>query len=126
MLNSDILIVEDDLISQLVLRTCLRRYGFNNLHFATNANEALEIMASYPIKLVLLDVYIDGSVNGLELASLLTAQYDALIVFTTANSDRNTYEKAQSLGPADFITKPYDVDEVTQTIVRLLEEPRVA
>lgn len=120
MLNSPILIVEDDLISQLVLRTYLGRSGFSQLHFATTADEALTILADEAIALILLDVFIDGSVNGLELAEMVKENYGTPIVFTTANSDRFTYEKAQSIGPADFITKPYDIEEVTQTIMRIL------
>jgi len=120
MLNSPILIVEDDLISQLVLRTYLGRSGFTELHFATTADEALAVLSEQPVTLILLDVFIDGSVNGLELAEIVKEKYGTPIVFTTANSDRFTYEKAQSVGPADFITKPYDIEEVTQTIMRIL------
>ncbi|MFY8033019.1 MAG: response regulator [Flexibacteraceae bacterium] len=122
MLSSPILIVEDDHISQLVLRTYLTRSGFTNLHFATNADEALVILAEHAITLMLLDVFIYGSVNGLDLAEMVKEKYGTPIIFTTANSDRFTYEKAQKVGPADFITKPYDIEEVTQTIVRILGE----
>lgn len=122
MLKSPILIVEDDHISQLVLRTYLTRSGFTNLHFATTADEALAVLAEHQVTLMLLDVFIDGSVNGLELAEIVKDKYNTPIIFTTANSDRFTYEKAQKVGPADFITKPYDIEEVTQTIVRILGE----
>lgn len=122
MLTSPILIVEDDHISQLVLRTYLTRSGFTNLHFATTADEALAVLAEHQVTLMLLDVFIDGSVNGLELAEIVKDKYNTPIIFTTANSDRFTYEKAQKVGPADFITKPYDIEEVTQTIVRILGE----
>jgi CheY-like chemotaxis protein len=122
MLSSPILIVEDDHISQLVLRTYLTRSGFTNLHFATTADEALAVLAEHEVTLMLLDVFIDGSVNGLDLAEMVKEKYNTPIIFTTANSDRITYEKAQKLGPADFITKPYDIEEVTQSIVRILGE----
>ena len=71
MLSSPILIVEDDHISQLVLRTYLTRSGFTNLHFATTADEALAVLAEHEVTLMLLDVFIDGSVNGLDLAEIV-------------------------------------------------------
>jgi DNA-binding NtrC family response regulator len=122
MLSSPILIVEDDLISQLVLRTYLSRSGFTHLYFTTTADEALAILSEQPIMLLLLDVFIDGSVNGLDLAVIVKEKYNTPIIFTTANSDRFTYEKAQNLNPADFITKPYDIEEVTQIILRVLDQ----
>ena len=69
-----------------------------------NAKDALENAAQADI--VLMDIRIDGPIDGIEAAAKVRAQFHLPVVFITAHGDRATIERAKLTGPFGYIVKP--------------------
>lgn len=123
--NSHILLVEDDLISRLVVQKDLESKGFENIHGAKNSKETLAYLESQPIKLVLMDIRLADGDNGIELSKKIVTKFKIPIIFVTASTDPATLDEALALKPFGIINKPIDYQQlfnvVATTLNRTLE-----
>ena len=112
-----VLIVEDEPLYALQLRICLDELGYQALGPAPDAAQALALFAGTHPDLVLLDIGLQGDVDGISLAGLLRAQRpDLPVLFITAFTDRPTFERAKVLGPLAYVNKPFTVPTVQYAI----------
>jgi CheY-like chemotaxis protein len=113
---SSILVVEDEVLIRAFLADALREAGFSVIE-AAHAEEALSyIRTAGPVDLVLSDIQMPGSLNGLQMARQLRVQFPALpIILTSGNFDPRNAE-----GLGRFIPKPYDVRTVVEIVSELL------
>ena len=112
-----ILVVEDEVLIRLMIADILMRAGFQVVQ-AASADEALKVLhSSVDVSLVLTDIRMPGSANGLELARRIRADWPALKIVIVSSEDM---EKAADL-PADaFIGKPFHPTDVVGTVKQLL------
>ena len=111
--NDVILIVDDSPVNLSVLSKSLKSAGFK-VRVATDGESAIEQVEYEPPELILLDVQmpgIDGFETCTQLKSKSTTQ-DIPIIFITAFSDTDNKVKGLSLGAVDYITKPFQEQEV--------------
>ncbi|HFU74407.1 MAG TPA: response regulator [Helicobacteraceae bacterium] len=83
-----------------------------NISYAKNGQEALEILETTAIDVVLLDISMPG-MDGLEVLQILrnNPKHQQLpVIMVTANSEKKN--EALTLGASDFISKPYDIEEL--------------
>ena len=121
-LNSKILIVDDEQDNVLILKEILRRDGFKNLDCESEPRNVLEREHSNHYDLVLLDLQMPF-LDGFEVMELLKTSSDnqASIVILTANVEPETKHSALAMGAKDFITKPFDHKEVIYRIRNVLD-----
>lgn len=114
-----ILIVDDDASLTKVLSGELRSVGYD-IQIAANGKEALEKSEKEFFELILLDWKMPG-MDGLEvLKELQKKSYPGKIILMTAYADLNVAMDARRLGASDFLSKPYDLDELLITIRKVL------
>ena len=112
-----ILIVEDDAIAQLTLAQYLQDLGFPRSLAVNNGKDAIEAIKENVVTLALLDIRIMGEWDGVATAQRIKEnQPDLPLVFLTANTDRNTMERAQEVHPYSIIRKPYDRKTLLEVI----------
>jgi DNA-binding NtrC family response regulator len=109
--NAKILIVEDQFIEANNLKVILKNDGYSVLPVASSVHEALSILQREIPDLVLLDIYLEGSQTGIDLAGILREQGIAF-VYLSANSDRTILEKAKATHPYGFLVKPFRKKDV--------------
>ena len=110
-----ILIVDDDPNISKVLEVALIGGGYNPTMVA-NTQRALEEVAAHEFEVILLDIGLPG-MSGLEAIKLFKAeQPDVYIVMVTAQSDISSAVTAMRQGAFDYITKPFDIDEMLNTV----------
>ncbi|QQS36668.1 MAG: PAS domain S-box protein [Ignavibacteriales bacterium] len=117
-----ILIVEDDLTSQELMKTILRKYYIVNI--ATTAQEALDALKENPYELILMDISIRGGVNGLELTKQLrkTPEYsDIPIIAVTAHAFPSDHQRSLEAGCNEYISKPFESKELLEKVREQLE-----
>ncbi|MBB4630779.1 response regulator transcription factor [Sphingosinicella soli] len=104
-----ILIVDDELAIRRLVRGALERSGYTCSE-AANAGEALTAARHPGCQLVLLDLGLPDR-DGMELITLIKAMDRAVLILTARDA---TAEKvaALDLGADDYITKPFDTDEL--------------
>src|SRR5439155_4771207 len=83
--------------------------------------EALRMAEETRPDLVLMDIRIQGDIDGIETASRLNAVRAAPVVYLTAYSDDSTLERAQATRPYGYLLKPFSEREMHATIQMALE-----
>ncbi len=127
MLEKDtILIVDDDQGAREFLADILADAGFQVL-LADNGELALKYALSQAIKLILLDLNMPG-MNGIEVCDILKAEESTRgipIIFISGTLSHQEKMTAFSCGAADFITKPFQIDELLARVHTHLELNRL-
>ncbi|MGN6104631.1 MAG: sigma-54-dependent transcriptional regulator [Kofleriaceae bacterium] len=126
-----ILVVDDEQSMREFLSICLRRHG-HQVEVARSGNEALERLRTTPIDVVVTDLQMPGGMDGLGLlhaikSGSIAPPQDALpidpeVILVTAFATTDTAIAAMKQGAYDYLTKPFQVDEINAVIGRALEK----
>jgi putative nucleotidyltransferase with HDIG domain len=120
-LEKRILIVDDEATIRRLLRQKLTRQGFH-CEDAGGSDEALEKLKTYPADLIMLDMKMPGK-SGMDLLPDLKRQYPGTaVIMATAVAEANLAIQCMRLGADDYITKPFNLDEVIMNVERTLEK----
>lgn len=114
--NIRVLIVEDDMIIGANLSLMLSSLGYEVSGLVPRGEEALVHVRDNPPQLLLLDINLKGSLDGIETAKAVQKLMDIPIVYLTANSDDATFERAKQTQPKAFITKPFNKLNLQRTL----------
>jgi len=114
--KTKILIVEDEGVIALDIKRRLEKQGYMVVGIADNANDALALVEQTNPNLVLMDIVIQGSVDGIQSAKTIRRRFDVPILFLTAHSDQNTVLRAKEAMPYGYLTKPFDERELQACI----------
>lgn len=115
-----ILIVEDEAIIAMDLRETLCDAGYRVTSTVASGEEALAICAIDPPDLVLMDVRLQGELNGIETAQLLRRRHAVPSVLLTAYYDPTTLAAAQAAEVFGYLIKPFDQRELCATLATAL------
>jgi DNA-binding NtrC family response regulator len=119
-LSVSILVVDDEPIVVDSLAEWFRQDGYR-VDTAHNAKEALRKVAESHYDIAFVDIKMPGT-DGLELQSLLTsADPDLTVIIMTAYASVESAVKALKAGAYDYITKPFDPDELSHLVKRASE-----
>jgi len=116
-----ILVVDDDESTRKVLKRLFEKDGYH-VALASDATELVSLLESQPTQLILLDVNLPW-VNGFELCKLLKDHHDLKdvpIVFISGRKSEVDKKHAFKLGAHDYITKPFNVKEIRETVRTLI------
>jgi putative nucleotidyltransferase with HDIG domain len=116
-----ILIVDDESTIRRLLKQLLSTQGYC-CEEAANAEEALVKLRTFPADLIMLDLKMPGK-SGMELLPELKANFPATaVIMATAVAEANLAIQCMRLGADDYITKPFNLDEVTINVNKTLEK----
>ncbi|SET97278.1 LytR/AlgR family response regulator transcription factor [Hymenobacter actinosclerus] len=107
-----ILIVEDELLIGAEIERTLTRLGHSALDPVDSSDEALGVLATQPVELVLMDINIAGDCDGIAAALLIRRQFAVPVVFLTARSDSATLNRAKLAQPYGYLVKPFTDDSL--------------
>jgi len=114
-----ILIVEDDEGIARVLADNLRIDGFQ-VHWARTAHDALVESQEFRPDLVLLDIMLAGEPNGFNICGVLRQGGRCGVIMVSARSQREDKLRGLKLGADDYVTKPFDMEELSARINAVL------
>lgn len=103
-----LLIVEDEWIISEEIKEILQKHGYVIIGQAEDAISALEILQDAEVDVVLMDIRIKGSMDGIELAHEIISKYQCAIIFLTAFDDEHFLSRAKKVKPATYIVKPFE------------------
>jgi len=106
-----ILVVEDDLPIQRNLQRNLEVSGFEVL-ITNDGKRAIELVRSEQPDLVLLDLWLRGDVDGIEVCSQVRQWTQIPIIVVSARADEKQKVEALDLGADDFLAKPFNIEEL--------------
>ncbi len=105
--NIRILIVEDEPIIAADLADRLIEMGYDIAGQCSSGEEALELTPHARPDLILMDIQLDGALDGIETAARINSKQNIPIIFLTSNSDDSTFARAKATMPAAFLSKPF-------------------
>ncbi len=119
-----LLIVDDEAAIRKLLCQKLSREGYQ-CEEANTAEQALNMLATSPIALVILDIKMPGK-SGIELLPEIKSGYpDTAVIMATAITDVNVAIQCLKQGADDYICKPFNLEELSLAVQRALEKRRL-
>ncbi len=124
-MSKKILIVDDELNMRMLLKETLEEFEDEGVEVlvAENGEEAIESIKTEKPKLVILDVMMPG-VDGFEVCNTIKNELgmkDIYVLMLTADGQEFNKQKSKDVGTDDFMTKPFDPDEVIKKAAEILE-----
>jgi len=120
-----ILIVEDESLAAMALEEILGMLGYSVCGIADNADDAVAAAERHRPDIVMMDIRLHGSKDGIEAAAAIHARFGIRSVFMSAFGDPDTRRRAEDCRPFGFIKKPYfpnQLDRVLADAARQLAE----
>jgi len=123
-MRETLLIVDDEAAIRSLLRLKFSREGYW-CEEADSAEQALHVLKTIPIALVILDIKMPGG-SGIELLPRIRSGYpDTAVVMATAVRDIDAAIRCLKQGADDYIRKPFSLEEISLAVQRVLEMRRL-
>jgi two-component system, chemotaxis family, chemotaxis protein CheY len=124
-MESDVLIVDDSAAIRKILQPVLRQTGMaiRTIHEAGDGQEALDLLKSRPVNLVLSDINMP-KMDGLQLLGAMKAasEWQSIpVVMITTEGGESKVGEAVRLGAAGYVRKPFTADQIKEKLVGILE-----
>ena len=112
----NVLIVEDEVLIAKHIEETLISNNFKVIGIAHDSEYALDLIANRSPDFIMLDIHIDGSRDGIDLAEIIKENYDIPFLFLTAFSDFDTLERAKKVNPCAYLVKPFKPRDLISSI----------
>lgn len=116
------MVVEDESIIALDIKSRLKRLGYNIPAVVSSGEEAVKLAGEIRPDLVLMDILLKGSLNGIEAAKIIRNEICIPVIFLSSFSDNNTVEEARRVSPYGYLVKPFNENELKKKIDNLTDE----
>jgi len=123
--SGKILIVEDELLIGENLKRSLLKNGYEVPCIAVTGTEAISMVEQHNPDLILMDIKLKGDMDGIEAAGIIRKRFDIPVVFLTAHSDIDTFEKAKITEPFGYLLKPFEDRQLCLAIETTLYKNRM-
>lgn len=118
-----ILIIEDETIISFGYRLQLERMGFDVIGTARSSEEAEIELARQQPDLIIMDIYLKGAKNGLELAQEIHAKQPIPILFLTASTKPEIITAIHAMKDCQYLSKPINADSLEDMLQRFVRTP---
>jgi len=114
--NAKILLAEDDAIAAQHLKQSLIRMGYQVTGVVHAGEDIVESVVSDRPDIILMDITLGGKIDGISAAKKVHTLEDLPIIYVTANSDDEIFERAKLTDPYAYLTKPYELNQLQNAI----------
>jgi CheY-like chemotaxis protein len=124
--KANILVVEDDINVATVLQARLESFGYRVCALASSGAKAISCAMEHSPDLILMDILLEGDMNGIEAAEQILQRKTIPIIFLSCLSEQGILDRAIQTNPFAYIVKPYDNAELRFTIEITLIKDKAA
>jgi two-component system, response regulator PdtaR len=117
-----VMVVEDEFFISLGIKELLEALGHVVVAVAVSADEAVNIAEKERPDVVLMDIRLIGSRDGIDAAEEIRRRFGIGSIFVTANSDPQTRQRAQAVQPLGFLEKPLTEQRLKLGLSRIAPE----
>ena len=111
-----VMIVEDERLVAMDMISTLKAKGHDVVGYASSGEEAIELAASTAPDLLLVDIRLNGDIDGIEAARRLKSTLGAPVVYVTAYAESAVLDRAIATNIQAYLVKPYDDSELAAAI----------
>ncbi|MBW2493121.1 MAG: sigma-54-dependent Fis family transcriptional regulator, partial [Deltaproteobacteria bacterium] len=124
-INGRLFLLDDDELISSMLERSLKKAGYE-VQSETSTDDVINKIAAWYPDLILLDIHLDEDKSGLAiLEELKREEIPGQVVMLTADDSAESAITAMKLGAADYLTKPFNMDEVKLVIANIIEKERL-
>lgn len=116
-----LIIVEDDLVSSYAMSLMLKDHGFEVVENLMSADNILEDFQKHHPDGVLMDIRLNGKIDGTEAARILRKESDVPIIFISAFNDEETKGNIRTIAHSTLINKPYEISQIVAALKTLID-----
>jgi diguanylate cyclase (GGDEF)-like protein/PAS domain S-box-containing protein len=113
---ANILIVEDERVVAWSLQETLENLGHQIVGIACSGSQAIQIATTTQPNLVLIDIRLDGELDGINVAEIIRNQFTIPFVYVTAYTDALILQRAITTEPFGYLVKPFSMQELQGVI----------
>jgi PAS domain S-box-containing protein len=121
-----VLIVEDEIIIAEDLKISLQELGYQVVGVIQNGISTLAFLEKQTPEIIIMDIMLEGEMNGIELSKIINQKYDIPIIYCSAYNDNDTVDQAVLTNPYGYILKPIEDRELRATIKIALYKQEMA
>lgn len=121
MKDARILLAEDEAIVGIEIKNSLQRLGYTHTDLVPKGKEVLEAVDERTPDLVLMDVNLEGTMDGIEATERLHEDYDVPVVFVTAHSSDSVLSRIRDTDAVGYVVKPIndsDLESITRSVIQ--------
>jgi len=107
MQHQQVFVVDDDPIVANLIELRLKKMGYEISGVTSSGTDALEKMRRSPTDVVIMDINLPGTLDGIQTAKKLAISYDIPVVYLTGDQDLKTFERAKSSSECQYLVKPF-------------------
>lgn len=123
--KANLLIVEDEVVIAADLESRLKSIGYTIIGMATSADKALELVDKHRPDLIMMDIVLQGEMDGIEAAEAIRDKWGIPVIFLTAYADTERLERAKLTYPFGYILKPFQDRDLKITLDMALYAAKV-
>ena len=116
LIDTRVLIVEDEVVVASEIKLRLEAMGFQVLGIVNNGRDAIAVASENEPDVILMDITLKGTMNGLEATREIRQETDIPVIFITAHTDPPTLDSARAASSHGIFTKPFSDDELKAAI----------
>lgn len=110
------MIVEDELMIADDMASKLKRHSIEVTGIHRSGEKALEAIDTDRPDVVIMDIQLDGAVDGISAAKLITARHPVPVIYLTDHVDNKTVERAAKTIPANYLQKPFVESDLVRAV----------
>ncbi|HAH50105.1 MAG TPA: response regulator [Balneola sp.] len=114
------IIVEDNLLISVIYRHYLEKMKYKVIDEVTTGERAVEILRTQDVDLILMDIMLDGEINGIDAMSEIRKFTASPVIFASGNSDSISMNKAAEISNSVFLVKPVTEFDFIQGVEKVL------
>lgn len=111
-----IVIVEDEFVVAKDIEMHLKKSGYEICGIFKSGDQAIDFFTKNSADILLIDIKIQGALDGIQTAEIITATADIPFIYITASSDAETFNKAIKTKPSSYIIKPFNFSNLNSSI----------
>lgn len=111
-----VFIIEDEAVVSEFLRAKIESIGYDVVGEAKKGEEAIAYCEENPVDVLLVDIKLEGEMDGIETAKEITKDNDCVVIYLTAYSGSELVDRAKETQPAGYLIKPIDQEELVCTL----------
>ncbi|MBN1433060.1 MAG: response regulator [Methanomicrobiaceae archaeon] len=116
MAETKVLIAEDEVVLAMGIEKSLKSFGYQVVGKVTRGENAIMMAIDKKPDIILMDIHLEGRIDGIEAAKEIHSKLDIPIIFLTAYSDEETFRRAIDADPFGYLGKPFRPDDIRTTI----------
>lgn len=120
MIKYKVLIAEDENLIALNIQNILNDYGFEVAAVVKSGEEIIAVSKEIMPDIIVADVNLKGTINGIDAARKINALYKTPIIFVTGFSDQFTVQQVKDITPCFYLTKPFSKSILIDSICSCL------